>query len=113
MSFDAFRDYINTSRGEFSVARNVYVDTRSGWFSERTAAYLASGRPAVVQDTGFSEHLPSGRGLFAVRTREEAAAAIEEINRDFALHSRCAREIAAEYLDATKVMGGIVKTLGV
>ena len=76
-----YRDYIARSRGEFSVAVNLEVKSRSGWFSDRTAAYLASGRPAVVQDTGFSEDLPTGEGLFAFRTVDDAAAAIEAIAR--------------------------------
>ena len=111
-SFDTFRDYIRASRGEFGVCKNVFVETRSGWFSDRSAAYLASGRPVVLQDTGFGEHLPCGRGLFAVGTVEEAAAALEEINRDYVRHSEWAREVAAEHLDASKVLGRFLGELG-
>jgi hypothetical protein len=112
-SFDAFRCYIAQSRGEFSVAKQAYVATNSGWFSDRGAAYLASGRPVVMQDTGFSMHLPCGEGLFAVRTAEEAAGAIDEIDRDWERHSRAARDIARQFLDAPKVLGNFLREIGV
>jgi len=112
-SFDHFRCYIAQSRGEFSVAKHAYVATNSGWFSDRGAAYLASGRPVVMQDTGFSMHLPCGEGLFAVRTVEEAAAAIDEIDRDWGRHSKAARHIAREFLDAPKVLGHFLDEIGV
>lgn len=99
-----YRDYIAQSRGEFSVAVNLEVKTRSGWFSDRTAAYLASGKPVVVQDTGFSDDLPCGEGLFAFTTIDDAAAAIEEIQRDYARHCRSARRVAEEHLDAARVI---------
>jgi hypothetical protein len=111
-SFDDFRCYIAQSRGEFTVAKHAYVATNSGWFSDRGAAYLASGRPVVMEETGFSAHLPCGRGLFAVRTAEEAAAAIDEINRDWDRHSRTAREIAREYLDAPWVLQNFLDDIG-
>jgi len=104
MSFDSFRDYIASSRGEFGVCKNVFVATRSGWFSDRSAAYLAAGRPVVLQDTGFGAHLPTGTGLFAVGSAEEAAAALEEIERDHDRHAKWAREIAVEHLDAGRVL---------
>jgi hypothetical protein len=107
-SFDSYVDYIRSSRGEFSVCKNVFFATNSGWTSDRTAAYLASGRPAVVEDTGFSDLIPTGEGLFAVRTVDEAAAAIEAINADYDLHARAAREIACEYFDARRVMGRLL-----
>lgn len=103
-----YRDYIAQSRAEFSVAVNLYVKTRSGWFSDRTAAYLATGKPAVVQDTGFSEDLPCGEGLFAFTTIDDAAAALEEIDRDYRRHSLAARRIAEEYLDARRVLTRIL-----
>lgn len=107
-SFDAYMDYIRASRGEFSVCKNVFFATNSGWTSDRTAAYLASGRPAVVEDTGFGAIIPTGDGLFAVRTVEEAVAAIEEINAGYERHARAARELACEYFDARKVMGRLL-----
>lgn len=103
-TFDSFCDYIRSSRGEFSVCKNVFVATRSGWFSDKSAAYLSSGRPVVLQDTGFSRYLPCGQGLFAVQSAEEAASAINEIESDYARHARAAREIAWEYFESRRVM---------
>ena len=111
-SFDSFRDYITASRGEFSVCKNVYVETNSGFFSDRSAAYLASGRPVVMQETGFSAHLPCGQGLFAVRTLDEAAAALDAINTNYPRHAGWARELAVEHLDARKVLAGFLTELG-
>jgi hypothetical protein len=111
-SFDSFRDYIQASRGEFTVAKHVFVATRSGWFSDRSAAYLASGRPVVMQDTGFGDHLPCGEGLFAVRTVQEAAAALEEIAVGWWRHAAAARQIAIEHLDAERVLGRFFGELG-
>jgi hypothetical protein len=113
LSFDAYRDYIHASRGEFSVCKNVYVTTGSGWFSDRSAAYLAAGRPVVLQETGFSDRLPCGRGLFAVRTVEEAAAAIDTVCGDYERHSRWASEIAQEYLSAPRVLKRFLEDIGV
>jgi hypothetical protein len=107
-TFDTYHNYITSSLGEFSVCKNVFVATRSGWFSDRSAAYLANGRPVVLQDTGFSEHLPCGRGLFAVADVEEATAAIDEIRGNYKHHSSWARELSIEYLDAKKLMGRIL-----
>jgi hypothetical protein len=112
-SYDAYRNYIAASQGEFSVAKQVYVATHSGWFSDRSAAYLAVGRPVVLQETGFSQHLPCGRGLFAVRSIDEAAAALEEIHGDYARHSAWAREVAREHLDARVVLGRLLSDLDI
>ena len=109
----SWRDYLCGSRGEFSVAKNVFVQTHSGFFSDRSAAYLASGRPVVLQDTGFSEHLPCGEGLLAVNDVTEAAAAIEEVSGDYPRHSRAARALAAEFLDAQVVLGRFLRELGI
>jgi hypothetical protein len=113
LSFDSFRSYLLSSRGEFAVCKSGYVRHNTGWFSDRGAAYLASGRPVVMQETGFSAHLPCGEGLFAVRTAEEAAGAIAEIERDYPRHSRRAREVAVEYLDARRVLPAFLGELGV
>jgi hypothetical protein len=112
-SFDSYVEYIRASQGEFSVCKNVFVATNSGWFSDRSAAYLASGRPVVIQETGFSAHLPCGRGLFAVHTAEEAAAAVNEIEGDYARHSRWARDIARECIDAQHVLRRFLRELGI
>jgi hypothetical protein len=112
-SIDSYWRYILSSRGEFGVNKNVFVATNNGAFTDRAGCYMASGRPAVVQETGFSEHLPCGRGLFAVRTVEEAAAAIEAIESDYMTHAHAAREIAREYLDARKVLAKLLGEIGV
>ena len=92
------------SWAEFSVAKGAYVETSSGWFSERTARYLASGRPALVQDTGFSRTLPVGEGLLAFRTLEEAVAGARQIATDYERHRTAARRIAEEFFDSDKLL---------
>ena len=99
-----FRRYVQQSGAEFSVAQGIYVETNSGWFSDRTVRYLASGRPALVQDTGFSRRLPVGRGLVAFRTLEEAVEGARQIAADYEAHSMAAWAIAAEYFDARAVL---------
>ena len=111
-SVGTFYDYIAASRGEFTVCKNVYVDTNSGFFSDRSAAYLASARPVVMQDTGLAGHLPTGDGFFAVKTVEEAAAALDEISASYERHSAAARDLAADVLDARKVLGELLKEVG-
>jgi hypothetical protein len=107
-----YRDYIRASAGEFTVARDLHVRLRSGWFSERSACYLASGRPVVTQDTGFGAVLPVGEGLFAVSDVDEAAAALEAIDGDYDRHSRAAAAIADEYFAADKVLPKLLSDLG-
>lgn len=99
-----YRDFIRASKAEFGVAKHTYVATRSGWFSDRTECYLASGRPALVQDTGWSAHLPAGEGLLAFSTLDEAVAGIERINADYARHAARAVEIARAHFDARVVL---------
>ncbi|HUI08079.1 MAG TPA: hypothetical protein VL486_13855 [Verrucomicrobiae bacterium] len=99
-----YLNYIGNSRGEFSVAKEGYVKTRCGWFSDRTAAYLASGKPAIVQDTGFSESLPCGEGLFAFKNVADIVDAIEKIGKDYQRHCAAARRIAEEYFDSEKIL---------
>ena len=113
ISYDAYGDYIRSCRGEFSVCKNIFVAMQTGWFSDRSAAYLASGRPVVLQDTGFSRHLPVGEGLFAVNDVEEAAAAIAEIEADYDRHSAKAREIAREHLEAAVVLPKFLHEIGI
>jgi hypothetical protein len=100
----AYRDYIRGSKGEFGIAKHGYVISRSGWFSERSACYLASGRPVIVQDTGFSQDLPTGDGVLTFEDPDGAAAAIEEVNRRYAHHCRAARELAAAYFDSQAIL---------
>ena len=108
----AYRDYVRSSRAEFSVARDQNVRLRSGWFSERSACYLASGRPVVAQDTGFGATLPTGEGLFAFETPDQVAAAFEAIDADYERHSSAAREIAQEYFRAEAVLARMLADLG-
>jgi hypothetical protein len=105
---DAYRDYIRASAGEFTVAKEQNVALRSGWFSDRTASYLAAGRPAIVQDTGFGCALPTGEGLFAFSTLEEAVAAFEEVSAHYLRHRASALEIAQEHLSAETVLGPVI-----
>jgi hypothetical protein len=104
-----YRDYIAGSRGEFSVAVNLEVKSKSGWFSDRTAAYLACGKPAVVQDTGFSEELPCGEGLFAFEGIDDAVAAIAAINREYGRHCKAARRVAETWFDADRILRGLLE----
>ncbi len=107
----SYRDYLRNSKGEWSVAKEGYVKSRSGWFSCRSACYLALGRPCVLQDTGWSARYPTGRGLFAFRTLEEAVAGIEAVNADYAGHCAAARRIAEEFFDARKVLGQMLEAI--
>jgi hypothetical protein len=102
-TLDDYRGYIAASRGELSIAKNAYVASRSGWFSTRSAAYLASGRPVVLQDTGFSAHLPLGPGLHAFTSHAEAVGALAAIRADYAAACRHARDVAVECFDAERV----------
>jgi len=111
--FGAYPDYFRRSRGEFTVAKDQNVRLRSGWFSERDACYLASGKPVVAQDTGFGNILPGGEGLFAFTTMEQAVAAIQTINSDYRRHCESARAIAEEYFAAPKVAAKLLHDLGV
>ena len=99
-----YQQYIQQSKAEFSVAKQGYVVSRSGLFSERSTCYLATGRPVVIQDTGFSDWLPTGTGVISFNTMEEAIAGIEEVNRRYEFHCQMARVIAQEYFDAGIVL---------
>jgi hypothetical protein len=110
---DSFRRYVNGSWAEFSVAQSIYVETRCGWFSDRTTRYLAAGKPALVQGTGFSDHLPVGEGLMAFESLDEAVAGAESIAADYGKHSRAARAIADEYFDSDKVLTRFLDQVGV
>ena len=107
-----YREFLQTSRGEFTVAKELNVRLRSGWFSDRAACYLAAGRPVVVQDTGFGDVLPVGDGIQAFRTVTEAAAALRAIEGDYERASASARTIAREYFDATRVMDDLLRVAG-
>ena len=111
-SVDGYRDYIQRSRGEFTVARDQYVRPRTGWFSDRTACYLAAGRPVITEDTGFGKFIPTGRGLFAFTTMDDVLAAVDAIESDYAGHCRAASEIADEYFGAERVVGSLMSRAG-
>jgi len=108
-----YRGYIEGSRGEFSVAKNVYVAPRTGWFSCRTTCYLAAGRPAVVQDTGFSAHIPVGDGLLAFDDLASAAAGIVQVESDVEHHRRAAREVAETCFDSRMVLTQLLEDAGI
>jgi hypothetical protein len=105
---DSYRDYISSSKAEWSVAKNGYVVGKCGWFSCRSACYLAAGRPVVVEDTGFSSVLPTGEGILPFNTLEEAAASIREVESNYKRHARAAYEIAVEYFDSNKVLSCLI-----
>ena len=105
-----YRDYLASSLGEFSVAKHAYVAGRTGWFSCRTACYLALGVPAVVQATGFEHVIPTGEGLLAFTTTDEAATAIERLLSDPDRHAKAARALAEEYFESGKVLGRLLET---
>lgn len=109
----AFRRYVCESGAEFSVAQGIYVETGCGWLSDRTARYLAAGRPAVVQNTGFSRRLPAGEGLVPFRTLEQAARAIEDVAADYDRHRRAARSLAETWFDSDLVLGRLLEDAGV
>lgn len=99
-------------KGELSIAKSGYVASRSGWFSDRSACYLASGRPVVAQETGFSGFLPTGEGLLGFATTTEVCEAVSEVESDLERHSRAARALAEEHLDARKVLSRLLDHLG-
>jgi len=109
---EGYRNYIQQSRAEFTVARDQYVRANTGWFSDRSACYLAASRPVITQETGFSKFLPTGKGLFGFKTRGDILDAVDAIESDYAGHCRAAREIAAEYLAAEKVVGSLMERAG-
>jgi hypothetical protein len=108
-----YRNYVQSSKAELMIAKNMYVRSRSGWFSDRSICYLASGRPVLAQETGFSDHHPVGEGLLAFSTPEEAAAGAVEITRDYDRHARAARALAEERFDSDVVLGRLLERLGI
>jgi hypothetical protein len=107
-----YREFIRGSRGEFTVAKDQNIRLRSGWFSDRSACYLAAGRPVINQDTAFGSYLPTGKALFAFRTMDDILAAVDEIESDYEGSCRAAREIAGEYFAAEKVLGSLMQRAG-
>ncbi|MEP6709161.1 MAG: hypothetical protein ABJB32_03395, partial [Verrucomicrobiota bacterium] len=109
----SYRRFIQDSKAEFMIAKNMYVETRGGWFSDRSICYLASGKPVLAQETGFTRNYPTGKGLIAFSSLDEAKAGVDEICRNYVQHSKAAREIAQEYFDSDKVLTRLLKRLGV
>jgi hypothetical protein len=111
-TMERYRDYIGASRGEWSVAKEAYVASDSGWFSCRSACYLATGKPVVVEDTGFSRIYPTGEGLFAFRSVEDAVAALEAIESDYSRHCQAARALAERFFRAETVLEKLLHDAG-
>jgi hypothetical protein len=108
-----YQSYIQSSKAELGVAKNMYVRAHSGWFSDRSICYLASGKPVLAQDTGFAERYGAGEGLLAFSTLDEAVAGAEAISGDYSRHAAAARALAEEHFDSRKVLGRLVALLGV
>jgi hypothetical protein len=108
-----YRDYIVSSRGEFTVAKDQYTRPNTGWFSDRSACYLAAGRPVITQETGFSRILPTGKGLFSFKTMDDILEAIEVVTSDYEGNCLAARDIAGEYFAAEPVVSSLMKQVGI
>ena len=108
-----YRDYIRCSKGEFTVAKDQYVRLNTAWFSDRSACYLAAGRPVITQETGFTKVYGTHGGLYGFRKLPEIAEAVREINADYQRHSRAAREIARETFEAEKVLASLLDRAGI
>lgn len=107
-----YMDYIRSSLGEFTVSKEQYVHSRSGWFSDRSVCYLASGRPVITQETGFSRFIPMGKGLFSFNTLDDAIEAIDSVSQNYEHNSDSARDLAHEYFSAEKVLADVMTTVG-
>ena len=109
---DTYRDYIRGSRGEFTVVKHGYAAGRTGWFSDRSACYLAAGRPVIVQDTGIGAHVPTGEGVLTFTDLDTAAAAVERVERDYAKHATAAAAFARQHLDSDRVLPRLLELAG-
>src|SRR5436190_21081826 len=108
-----YRDYVQRSKGEFTVAKDQYVRLNTGWFSDRSACYLAAGRPVIIQETGFTKHYDGKAGLLSFRSLDEIVDAVKTINADYAKHSRAARALAREFFEAENVVKSILDRTGI
>ena len=113
IDWDRYRDYIRGSKGEFTVAKDQYTRLHTGWFSDRSACYLAAGRPVITQETGFSEFYGGGRGLLPFRTMDDIVEAAASIRADYPAHARAAADIAREYFEAEKVLASLLERAGI
>ena len=109
---DSYQKFIQGSKAEFGIAKSGYVAARCGWFSDRSLCYLASGRPVIAQETGFSRFLPTGEGLFTFETRDDVLASIELLNRDYVRQRQAARVIAEDYFDSQKILSRLLQNIG-
>lgn len=109
---DRYRDFVRGSRAEFGFAKTGYTESRSGWFSDRSACYLAAGRPVLAQETGFSQHVPTGLGLLAFESEEDAREGLEAIRSDYPSHAAAARELAEARFDSDRVLGRLLDAVG-
>ena len=107
-----FQRFVQESKAEFGIAKSGYVISRCGWFSDRSICYLASGRPVIAQETGFSDFLPVGDGLFAFETGNDVLESIDSLNRNYAHHCSSAREVAEEYFESSKVLNALLGRIG-
>jgi hypothetical protein len=107
-----YRQFIQGSKAELGIAKSGYVASRCGWFSDRSVCYLASGRPVLAQETGFSRFLPTGEGLFAFATAEDVLAALDTVNHDYQRHARAARALTEEFFDSDKVLPNLLERIG-
>ena len=107
-----YQRYLRRSRAEFGCPKPIHRELRTGWFSDRSACYLASGRPVLIEDTGLSDHLPTGEGLLVFRDMAEAVAGVDEIDRNYARHHRAARELAEDVLDSRRCLPAMLAACG-
>jgi hypothetical protein len=107
-----YRDFIQRSKGELGIAKSGYVTSKCGWFSDRSVCYLASARPVIAQDTGFSRHLPTGEGLFAFETMDDAVQCIVALNEDYVGHASAARRLAETHFQSEKVLAHLLQRVG-
>ncbi|MBE2180721.1 MAG: hypothetical protein IAE97_09645 [Chthoniobacterales bacterium] len=113
IDWNRYRGYIRDSRGEFTVAKDQYTRLHTGWFSDRSACYLAAGRPVITQETGFSEFYGRGEGLLPFRTMDDVAAAAEAVRADYPRHAKAAADIAREHFEAERVLASLLDRAGV
>ena len=108
-----YHAFVQGSKAEFGIAKSGYVRSRCGWFSDRSVCYLASGRPVIAQDTGFTDFLPTGNGLFSFQTADDVLTSIDSMNQDYPRHAAAARTIAEEYFDSDKVLTRLMARAGI
>ena len=109
--FESYRKFIFQSKAEFSIAKETYVKSRGGWFSGRSACYLAAGNPVVAQETGWSKFIPAGKGLFSFSDMDSAISTVKSITTDYAYHAKAAKEIAHDFFESDLVLNAMLSQL--